>query len=161
VQKISRVRLQNKLLELFNCWQTNEKSGFRITPSAKMQLSKVVGNLHQLDIAGLHYTLVQFRNLVHTAFDPDFVWTTSRVQKTKQTLLGSNFYTIKNLPVQDESGAESVLKELYIRDQTILVEVPRYIYSIQIFSPSLEFTRDVKFDEATNQWFAGLRLFDD
>lgn len=81
VQRISKIRLQNKLLELFQCWHKNEKSNFRIGEEGAKRLSEVANSLEQLDIVGLFYTLLQFQNFIQTAFDPNFGWRNTRVQK--------------------------------------------------------------------------------
>lgn len=161
VQRISKIRLQNKLLELFQCWHENEKSNFRIGEEGAKRLSEVTNSLDQLDIVGLFYTLLQFQNFIQTAFDPDFGWPNTRVQKNKQTLVASNFLTYKNVKVIGDYGNDLTYPEMYIRDQIIMVEVPRYIYFVNIIAPSVQITRDAKFDDLTNQWLAGVRFFYD
>ena len=45
----------------------------------------------------------------------------------------------------DDDGVERSPDALFIREQIIMVEVPRYIYFIQITVPSTQITRDLQF----------------
>jgi hypothetical protein len=146
VQKISRARLETKLVELFDCWRTNEKSAKRID---------------RLDIIGVYYHLNQFKTLMDTLFNPAFEWTSNQVQKNRQTLVGSNLFTLKNVEVTSNNSTPVEMPEFYLREQVIIVQVPRHIYHISMVSPSVQIMRDVKFDELTNQWLAVSRLFYD
>jgi hypothetical protein len=89
--------------------------------------------------------------------DANFEWTVTNVQKRKQVLHAGNFFTLKKPKMIDGRSPDA----LFIREQIIMVEVPRYIYFIQITVPSTQITRDLQFDELSNQWLSGLRLFDD
>ena len=158
-QKISKPRLQNKLLELSRCWHENEKSNVRITESGYKRLGEVARNINQLDIVGLYYAFLQISYLYRAVFDSNFEWTVTNVQKQKQVLHAGNFFTFKKVRVMEDSGAERSSDAFYMREQIIMVEVPQYIYFIQITVPSLQVTRDLKFDELSNQWLSGLRMF--
>jgi hypothetical protein len=160
VQKIAKTRLQNKLLELSQCWYRNEKSNLRITEATQQRFAELAKNIGQLDSVGLYYAFLQMQYLYRAVFDANFEWTVTNVQKRKQVLHAGNFFTIKKPKLIDDDGIERSPEALFRREQIIMVEVPSYIYFILITVPTTQITRDSKFDELSNQWLSGLRMFD-
>jgi hypothetical protein len=134
---------------------------FRITDTIQRRLAELAKNIGQLDTFELYYAFLQMQYSIERFLDANFEWIVTNVQKRKQVLHAGNVFTLKKPKMIDDDGVERSPDALFIREQIIMVEVPRYIYFIQITVPSTQTTRDLQFDELSNQWLSGLRLFDD
>jgi len=162
VQKLSKARLQNKLVALLQCYLTDPNSEIkvRLDKSVEARLRQVVSDLDRLDLVSLTYAIRQFSLLLMTAVEPDFNWQSSLVQKEEGVFYAGNLFTYSNVKVfAVDRDLQAPL--FYVRDQTILVDVPHSIYIIAIIVPSAKVTLDVDFAELSNRWLSGLRLFRD